>query len=227
MYVNCLVKCIKYWLKIVALPNESLLKSCYNLLYSNCLIGKTNWASMIKDMLFRYGFGFLWEEQNVPDVSAFLKLLVQRIKDCELQQWSNDISNVAKLRTFILFKETRTEEAYLSLPIPRRLTVSLARFRTGSHNLGIETGRHENIAREDRLCQFCGQNKNIVVIEDEYHVLLECYVYEEMRDFYIKKYYGNVNQYTFICLMKNNDQSCIVDLANFISYIFRTRNSLM
>ena len=63
-----------------------------------------------------------------------------------------------KLRLYCKFKEDKQEELYLSLPIPMRLRIDLARFRTTSHNLEVEMGRHNNISFEDSLCQLCGQS---------------------------------------------------------------------
>lgn len=37
-------------------------------------------------------------------------------------------------------------------PLPEFERIHITRFRTGSHNLKIETGRHSRIARENRLC---------------------------------------------------------------------------
>ena len=65
---------------------------------------------------------------------------------------------MSKLKSYCLYKEIRTEEMYLTLNIPRRLKICLARFRTGSHNFQIEVGRHNNVAPEDRLCEFCKNN---------------------------------------------------------------------
>ena len=166
MYVKCLVKCVKYWLKLITVPRDSLLGSSYAFLYNQCLLGKTNWASKIRDILQRYGFGWIWENQNVLDSGVFIKLFTARVKDCELQLWSRDIHTLPKLRTYCLFKESRNEALYLSLPIPRGLRVAFERFRTGSHCLEIEKGRHHNIAPEDRLCKLCGQNSNVIAVED-------------------------------------------------------------
>lgn len=113
VYVYCFIKCIKYWLKLISLPEQSLLKSCYNLQYKSCILGKTNWASNIRDILFRYGFGSIWEEQNVADNAAFIKVFRERIQDCELQRWASEVRDTAKLRTYRLFKEERIEEFYL------------------------------------------------------------------------------------------------------------------
>ena len=45
---------------------------------------------------------------------------------------------------------------------------SITRFRLGSHNLPIETGRWSRIKREDRLCKSC------LVLGDEKHFLFHC-----------------------------------------------------
>ncbi len=46
----------------------------------------------------------------------------------------------------------------------------LARLRTSSHNLKIETGRHTRPKTpvENRVCQHCN------ILEDEFHFLLMC-----------------------------------------------------
>ena len=45
---------------------------------------------------------------------------------------------------------------------------SLIRFRLGSHNLKIETGRWTNTPRDQRLCLSCNQ------VEDEFHIVFDC-----------------------------------------------------
>ena len=45
---------------------------------------------------------------------------------------------------------------------------ALTPFRIFSHNLITETGRYENVLREQRICQFGNMGK----VEDEYHFLL-------------------------------------------------------
>ena len=91
LYVTCIIKCVKYWLRIISLPDESLSRSCYSVMYNRCHLGKTNWASKIRDILYCYGFGWIWENQHVPDSAAFMRLFSERVRDCELQLWSSDI----------------------------------------------------------------------------------------------------------------------------------------
>ena len=71
IYVSCTIKCVKYWLKLMSLAPDSLLHSCYTILYNQCLLEKINWASKIRDSLSEYGFGWMLENQRVPDRRAF------------------------------------------------------------------------------------------------------------------------------------------------------------
>jgi len=55
--------------------------------------------------------------------------------------------------------------------------MALTKFRLSVHSLEIETGRHSNISRENRLCTKC----NLRMIENEYHFILVCPLYIEIR----------------------------------------------
>ena len=100
LYVTCIIKCVKYWSKIISLPAESLLRSCYLVMCNRCHLGKTNWASKIRDILYSYGFGWIWENQHVPDSAAFMRLFSERVRDCELQLWSSDLYAMPKLKFY-------------------------------------------------------------------------------------------------------------------------------
>lgn len=227
VYVQCYIKSMKYWTKLLALPEESLLRSCYNLLYQQCQLGKRNWASDIKSMLYRYGYGFVWEEQNVENAVVFIKDFSQRVKDCELQLWSTSIHEMSKLRLYVAFKHSRTEEMYLSCDLPKRLRSDIARFRTSSHCLEIEVGRHNKIAVEDRLCKFCVQ-QNIYAIENEYHVFYHCSAYDYVREmFIVHDRYRIPNEHNFNMYMQMDQREHIIKIANFISTIFKIRRQLL
>ena len=61
--------------------------------------------------------------------------------------------------------------------------------RLSSHNLLIETGRHKNISRDQRIFPMCklqfGQNTDI---EYKYHYILICLKYTDLRKKFITKY---------------------------------------
>ena len=54
----------------------------------------------------------------------------------------------------------------------------LTKFRLSDQELNIETGRHGNIPRNETLLPFCKPD----IVEDEYHVLLVCGKYSDLRN---------------------------------------------
>ena len=109
----------------------------------------------------------------------------QRIVDTYQQSWYSEINNSSRLESYCFFKHNFELEKYLTLNIDQKYKLALTRFRTSSHSLLIETGRYENIPREQRICQSC----NIYKIENEFHFLLVCPKYRELRQKYFKPYF--------------------------------------
>ena len=77
------------------------------------------------------------------------------------------------------------------------------------HSLEIERGSHYNIESDKRNCRVCRD-----IIEDEYHFLLICPYYKDIRDQYLPaKYILNPNLHKFNILMSSekisNDQELI------------------
>jgi hypothetical protein len=79
--INCAVKCIRYWLKIVQMDEERLPKKAYLMLQNLDGRGKTNWVSSVRMYLYRYGFGFVWLNQGVGDIKEFLWAFMTRLID--------------------------------------------------------------------------------------------------------------------------------------------------
>ena len=83
-----------------------------------------------------------------------------------------------RLEKYNVFKLEFCYEKYLDVLFPKARNI-LAKFRCSAHNLMIEQGRFNNV----RICQFCNMN----CIKDEYHFLLVCPVYRDLRQKYLKK----------------------------------------
>lgn len=89
-----------------------------------------------------------------------------------------------------------------------------------SHNLSIESGRHRNILRNNRICEFCRSE-----IEDEYHFVLICPRYQQLRVKYIKMYYWKKpSMYKFIQLLCVNNVKELCNLGKFLHHAFELRN---
>ena len=102
--------------------------------------------------------------------------------------------------------------------------MSLARFIMSSHHLHIETGRWkrpEPTPIERRYCFNC-----LGKVEDEYHMLFECGVYEDLRKTLIPRYYRNrPSMLKLTQLFNSNSKKEIKGLAKFIHNAFKIRDN--
>ena len=109
----------------------------------------------------------------------------QRIYDMYLQKWYSDINNSSRLQSYCIYKHDFKQEKYLNNATEPKYRIALSSFRTSSHNLFIETERCDNTPRTERICKTCNMNQT----EDEYHCLLACPGYREIRSKNFKPYF--------------------------------------
>ena len=100
---------------------------------------------------------------------------------------------------------------------------TLARFRTSTHSLMIEKGRHSGLDRNFRYCPVCLQ-MNISVVETETHFFVECTLYNDIRNsIFGHNYFSADSLNKFYRTMSSNDPDTIYKTARFLSKAFETR----
>lgn len=218
---------VKYWAKVVQMPDHRYPKQCYIMLRSLTEAGKVTWASHIRTLLFMYGFGYVWEANTVGDSISFVNMFKQRIKDCFLQQWHTDINESPKSLHYKHFKLILEMESYLTVDLPYVNRKVLANFRCSSHSLMIEKGRHQNIERQYRVCQLC-LKRNVYVVEDEFHFFYVCPFYNEMRQIYFKPQWNKTATInSFYSVMSKKDKELLFATSRFLLSAFAYRNELL
>ena len=94
---------------------------------------------------------------------------------------------------------------------------------TSSHRLEVEVGRlarPERVAFEHRLCTTCN------VLEDEYHFVIICQRYNNLRRKYIIPYYYiRPNMFKFFNLIQSTSLVVVKNLALFVYTAFKERNN--
>ena len=150
-------RCIKYWTKL--LPGiygkrQILLTVLSYVIYRLDQAGRITWVSGVKDILFKYGVGFVRLSQEIGNADLFLQQFMQRLKDSALQQWNIDITQNSKLSSYREYKTMLNVEKYITDLKQWKLRNALARFRTSCHDLNIEVGRYINADRAVRYCKF-------------------------------------------------------------------------
>ena len=224
VFVHTLKRCINYWLKLIEMPNNRLPKQAYIMLYNLDALGRNNWATSIKNTLFSYGFGFVWIAQEVGDKGKFIVEFITRVSDTCKQEWRTNLSQKPKLRTYNVFKSILEPEKYLSLNCHKSLITTFARFRCSSSSLAIEEGRHHNIAPHLRFCKVC----NLMEVEDEYHFLLICEKYNDLRQKFLpQESHSEPNTLKFKKLMTTNDYFQLLNLCKYTTMAFKRRNFIL
>ncbi len=163
-------RCVKYWVRVTRMGHHRFPYQSYMMLKRLDEVGRTTWATKVKTLLYKYGFGYVWLAHEVGDIRAFMLLFKQRLIDCMTQDWRSVISDSRKAIHYKYFKSMLTVEHYLKIDIPEKYRIALSRFRCSTHSLMVEVGRHTNVLYDERLCTFC----NIPAVEYEFHMLMVC-----------------------------------------------------
>ena len=100
------------------MENHKYPNKCYNMLKQLDEAGRRTLASNIKELLFTYGFGYVWIAQGVGNESNFIQLFKTRIKDYFLQRWSSGLDNSSQ--AFVHYKHFKSHlysELYLDIDL--------------------------------------------------------------------------------------------------------------
>ena len=100
-------------------------------------IGRITWTSEVKNLLFLYGFGYVWIAHEVGDTEHFLHIFKQRLIDCHTQNWHQTVSESSRCHYYKHYKTLLNTERYLSINLPLKLRKALSRYRCSSHKLYI------------------------------------------------------------------------------------------
>lgn len=227
LYLTRLFRVINFWLKIIKLKDDDALKMLYLsslIIHDNTPINNTPscWAHHVRKILYLNGFGYIWENQHLGIDKSFSVIFKNRIVDSFWQTNSSDIDSLSANR---LYRHLQTEKAlYLSNLQNDFIRVAITKLRLGSHNLFIERGRWNNTNYLDRKCLQCND------IEDEYHFVLICSKYNDLRIKYIPKtYFTKPSMYKFLNLINNGNDRVLKNLGLFLHHAFKryTANEIL
>ena len=224
LYINRYSRIIKFWCHVLQSNNILILK-LYNSLVASCNNGKTNWAKGVKTLLDNYGFSYVWHNPFSVNLNTFHLHFKHKVIDVFKQTWYNDVNNSRSLILYKSFKQSFEFEHYLSA-LPKKFRIVLSQLRLSAHQLRIETGRYSQnrVDRVLRLCTLCDRSD----IEDEYHFVLICPVYSQIRQKYIRPfYYLRPSVYKFIKLMQSNQINVLRNLGKYVYESFAIRKSLI
>ena len=112
----------------------------------------------------------------------------------------NNGRKLEKLRMFKNFKSSYKSEKYLNLNLDKHIVFNFSKLRISNHRLEIERGRYKNLPADERFCKICNDN---ISVEDEFHFVMKCTAYSELRH----RFFNAINSF-------------IVDFDNILGSVY-------
>ena len=169
---------IKNWERIKKGRANGLLLSSHK----DALKRNLPWIKGIKLTLEKHGMLNFYMDDFAGKPPFIRKILVQRLSDNFHQNSFESIkSETSKLRTYGIFKKEIGFENYLVEIKNLAVRTQVTKFRLSNHHLMIEVGRHKGTPKDLRFCPFCPR-----YVENEFHFLLDCSIYNNQREIFIK-----------------------------------------
>ena len=225
---------LKYWHRIIHLPNTKLVRQCYNALLADG--AKDQFTAAIKNILFENNLESTWTNQedlyqgDPRERRSQLNNIINQIHYSSKSALADSSQKESKLQHFHLTSSGPGISEYLLLVKKRESRSCISKIRSGVLDLAIETGRRKNIKREARSCTQC----NNTIIEDELHFMFDCSAYIMERHHFLEKcseHISNINSFSnlkkYISIMKCSNSSVLNLFGTFITQINNIRKVLL
>ena len=202
------IRLFKYWASLKSTSN-CILKTCFD----DMMCNENDWISNIRNELDNIGLGSLFLKSNIDKVD--INIIKQRLKDNWQQHIFSDINRSSRGTLYQHLIDHFCLQSYLNKPVDDIYRKYITKMRLCSHDLKIESGRYQNLPRNERICECCNLND----LEDEYHFILKCPAYNHLRSVYIKRYYSvRPSMFKLVQLLTSNN---VKDLCNLGKYLYK------
>ena len=214
------IEMLRYWNRLMLMDDSRITKHIFKWDKS---INKRNWCNEVFKILSQIDQSDVFNEESCINLDRASDIIYEQYKGT----WKSEVKNVAKLRTYALYKDEYQAECFVYKVIDRGHRSILSRFRCGILPLAIETGRYTETPLEYRLCKFCQDD----VLEDELHFLLRCNYYNELRSYLIAEVICKYPDFYFkddvskIQLLMNSD--LVKHTAEFLYKAYNKRKYAM
>ena len=144
------------------------------------------WSSEVRDVFLNHNLGHIFD----PETSFCPSTVIAQLKSSMAIRQNIDIKERClekpKLRTYVQIIDFEVKESYLSIPMSFLCRKYLALTRLSNLPIRIETGRYER-PQVDAALRYCQVGCENLVVEDEYHVLFTCSMYNNLRIAWLNK----------------------------------------
>ena len=213
------VKCVKFWLRLLRLDDVRISKKAYKMLVHLQEQNYVTWACGVRNVLYMYGFGFVWEAQEVGDVRAFIHCFKERLIDCAKQNWHSSLLSHDFYVTYTTYKQSVDLCPYLLYVKNFFVRRSFVRLRIGMSDLNCRFLQFNPISDDKKMCPFCR-----TVFETEFHFVLVCPKYQTLREELLPtKFHRQPTLFKFVLLMSSVSERVIIKLSTYVFKAFALR----
>ena len=175
---------LNHWCRLVNMDDNRLNKKVFKWCDLKSSNSCKNWNFKVKKQFQKYNAQDSYQITYPVESSSICSLIVNRVYENFVEKWHGDLNQTSsrrgtggnKLRTYRQMKSDFHVESYCLDILSRKHRGSLAKFRSGTAPIKVETGRYQNLDLSERVCFHCAS-----CIEDEEHVLMVCPIYEDLR----------------------------------------------
>ena len=147
-----------------------------------------------------------------------------RLHENFMQNWHDRLNN-SSIANFYKSAAQFQFQTYLEQIIFFKYMHALSKLRMSSHMLAIESrrlARPTSTPISEQKCVQCN------VLEDEFHFVIKCKIFIELRTKYIPKHYWKrPSMYTFIKLLNTTKVKLVRNSSLYIYQAFKCRTDLL
>ena len=185
--------------------------------------GKTNWETNVRKTLCVNGFSYVWDNQGVGCLNAFIREFRQRLIDMRWQAWDDHVNTSDRFSLYRQFKTLACVEPYIMLNLNRYIRYTLTRFRFGVSDIKVHRSRFKLYNVDELKCPLC-----LSAVENEVHFVLCCPAFEGLRHEFIEsKYFNNPCEFRLALLLDTQNERALKNLALFLYKAFSRRKTLL
>ena len=219
LYINAYVRTVRYWLKITRICETRLPYKAYLMLLHLDEQGKTNWVTKVRLTLFRFGFGYVWQNKRVQAINMFMRCFRQRLTNNRWQDWKNRIDASDKFTFYRQFKTNHVQEVYLSVVINKYVKNALVKFRFGISSIAVHSLRYKLHSYSDTICPLCRAS-----VENEVHFTLCCSAPNDLRGKFLPdKFCMQPSSFRLVLLLSTENENIIKNFAIILYLAFKRR----
>ena len=195
-------------------------KVAYNTLLYLQRANYTTWACNVRNVLYLYGYGIVWEAQSVGNVKAFISQFKQRLIDCNLQNWNSSLDTHTLYQVYSCYGRSLSLCPYFNVVKNINVRKIFTRFRLGMLPLRNRFLVYNNMRKEQNIfCPFCNQ-----LPENEVHFALVCPKYSDLRNELVpRKFTNRPSLFKLALLLSSPNEKLIKQSAIYVYKAYNRR----